>query len=311
MKILIAYDGSSCSDSALDDLQKAGLPDTADALILSVAEIWLPPPPDKQGLHEYAEFLQTEPQPFKAYMKGGRLLSEAEAFAKHAEKRVKQNFPNWNVSAETSYGSPAWEILTAASNFGADLIVVGSQGRTALGRIWLGSISTRVLTEANQSVRVARGRIEVDPSPTRIVIGFDGSEGSRAAVKAVLARNWPALTEIRLIAATNHVLPAAIGRFVEPVADWVDNELKAEREWIENIAEGELKKLNDAGMKATLHTCAGNPKQVLVEESQKWGADCIFVGATASPSRVERFLLGSTAAAVAERSPCSVEAIRI
>ena len=45
MKILIGYDGSDCADSALDDLTRAGLPEIAEAHILSVARVWLPPPP--------------------------------------------------------------------------------------------------------------------------------------------------------------------------------------------------------------------------------------------------------------------------
>ena len=44
-KILIGYDGSECADAALDDLSRAGLPPDAEAQILSVAEVWLPPPP--------------------------------------------------------------------------------------------------------------------------------------------------------------------------------------------------------------------------------------------------------------------------
>jgi nucleotide-binding universal stress UspA family protein len=43
MKILIGYDGSDCAEAALDDLRRAGLPETAEAHILSVAEVWLPP----------------------------------------------------------------------------------------------------------------------------------------------------------------------------------------------------------------------------------------------------------------------------
>jgi len=45
MKILIGYDGSECADAALDDLTNAGLPAKAETYILSVAEVWLPPPP--------------------------------------------------------------------------------------------------------------------------------------------------------------------------------------------------------------------------------------------------------------------------
>jgi hypothetical protein len=38
-KVLIAYDGSSCADAALEDLRHAGLPRIAKALVLSVADV--------------------------------------------------------------------------------------------------------------------------------------------------------------------------------------------------------------------------------------------------------------------------------
>jgi hypothetical protein len=44
MKVLIAYDGSSGADAALEDMQRAGLSRVAEALILSIAEVFLPPP---------------------------------------------------------------------------------------------------------------------------------------------------------------------------------------------------------------------------------------------------------------------------
>jgi hypothetical protein len=46
MKILIGYDGSECADAALEDLQFAGLPDSASARVLSAVEVFLPPKPD-------------------------------------------------------------------------------------------------------------------------------------------------------------------------------------------------------------------------------------------------------------------------
>ena len=39
MKILIGYDGSACAEAALDDLNRTGLPESAEAHILSVAEV--------------------------------------------------------------------------------------------------------------------------------------------------------------------------------------------------------------------------------------------------------------------------------
>jgi hypothetical protein len=37
MKILVAYDGSSCADSAIEDMRRAGLPSEAESLVLSVS----------------------------------------------------------------------------------------------------------------------------------------------------------------------------------------------------------------------------------------------------------------------------------
>jgi len=45
MKILTAYDGSNCAVAALDDLSQSGLPREAEAVVISVAELWLPPTP--------------------------------------------------------------------------------------------------------------------------------------------------------------------------------------------------------------------------------------------------------------------------
>ncbi|MBK9709453.1 MAG: universal stress protein [Acidobacteria bacterium] len=53
----------------------------------------------------------------------------------------------------------------------------------------------------------------------------------------------------------------------------------------------------------------GDPKSVLLDEAEKWGADCIFVGA-AGMSAIDRLLLGSISAAVATRAECSVEVVR-
>lgn len=319
MKLLVAYDGSECSEAALDDLVQAALPVEGEALIVSVAEVWLPPPNLNGDGTGIKLDIDSEKLIREHYAKGKKAVVEAETLADHARGRLQTLLPGWQVKSEATYGSPAWEILTRADEFKPDLIVVGSHGRSAVSRLILGSISQKVLIEAHCSVRVARGggggsgaRTKVDPTPVRVVIGFDGSMGAQAAVAAVAERNWRSGSEVRLVAVTDPVRPSAIGRFIPPIAHLVEEVNQSEREWMEKLAENALLTLRGAGFAAaaSLHLHAGNPKQVLVEEAKNWGAHAIFVGANAFGSRVERFLIGSTSAAVAARAHCSVEVIR-
>ena len=310
MNLLIAYDGSKCAEAAIDDLARAGLPEKGIARVVSVAEVFLPPQGSVSGDGDQ------EPSPLVEEMirrhreRGEKAVAEAAMLARYAESRIRAALPKWDVSSAAAYGSPAWEIIDASEKMNADVIVVGSQGHSAFGRFFLGSISQKVLAEAACSVRIARGRIEIEKGPQRIVIGFDGSKGSVAAVEAVAARNWAAKTDVRLITASEPVVPSAIGRFVPPISKLVDEVNVSERQWLESLSEEALARLEAAGLKADLHIRPGSPKHILVEEAERWGADCIFVGANAWGSRLERALIGSTSAAVAARAHCSVEVVR-
>lgn len=59
-------------------------------------------------------------------------------------------------------GMAAEEILSLAREIGADLIIVGSKGRSAVARVLLGSVSERVVREAGCPVEVARPKSYTD-----------------------------------------------------------------------------------------------------------------------------------------------------
>jgi nucleotide-binding universal stress UspA family protein len=309
MKLLIAYDGSKDAESAIDDLRSCGLPPKVSAKVISVAEVWLPPPEsidDGNGSESaYVEEIVRESRE-----KGERAVTEAQILAGFATGRVKAAFPDWDVTPFATYGSPGWEIVSEAEKLDADLILLGAQGQSLLSRLVLGSISQRVLTEAKCSVRIGRGRIELDAGPERIIVGFDGSRGAALAVEAVASRTWTTGTEIKLVAVSEPLIPSTIGRFVTPTIRVADQTNTSEQVWIERSAEAAITKLRSRGLEASFKACAGNPKHVLPDEADRWGADCIFVGANAWGSRIERFLIGSTSAAVAARAHCSVEVVR-
>jgi nucleotide-binding universal stress UspA family protein len=284
MKVLVAYDGSECADAALDDLRMAGLPSDAKIKILSVVENWLPPP---SGL-EIIEHIDRDQEYLALARRGGtRLVSMA---------------PGWDVKSESGEGAPATVIIEKADEWGADLIVVGSHGHTALGRFFFGSVSQKVLNEARRSVRVARGRIEEPDTPVRLIVGFDGSKGAEAAIEAVAARKWPAGSEARIVNATWMTPQLSSHQMVGSIITWIAEEKARIKKMIDEVAD----KLRAAALKTEAVVKEEDPKRLLIAEAESWGADCIFVGARGM-GRIERFLLGSVSSAVAARAHCSVE----
>jgi len=311
MKLLIAYDGSRCAEAALDDLTHAGLPVKGEATVISVAEVWLPPPPPSSL--EIVELAVTAKGPLgleRKYMAGSEAVKDADALASKAAARFQSNFPAWTVKHEAAWGSPNWEIFSKATEWKADLIVVGSHGRTALGRFFLGSISQWLLNEARCSVRVARGKIDEPDFPVRLIVGLDGSSNAEAALDEIATRNWPAKSEVRVVIVDQPLEPTVVGEFIPVVSQTVDEGNSEESERSRNLASAAATRLRAKGLRAEALVKIGDPKHELVKFAEEWRADCIFLGATGLTNLVERFLLGSVAGAVAARAHCSVEIVR-
>jgi nucleotide-binding universal stress UspA family protein len=304
MKILLAYDGSSCADAALNDLQRAGLPAVAEVRILSVAEVFLPPPPDETAVG--AEQIPVAVQ--RAHARALQDVEEARSLAMQARDRVLERFPSWQVQADARADSPAWAVIKEADAWQPDLLVVGSQGRSALGRLVIGSVSHRVVTEARCSVRVARGRSVTDDIPIRLVLGIDGSAGAVAAVQAMAARTWPGGTEARLLAALEPRMSTARSSVLPAIAAWVRKDDADDLAWVPRMVDALAERLRAAGVTVSSVLKEGDPKRLLLEEAEQWNADTICIGARGL-SGVARFVLGSVSTAVAMRAPCSVEVI--
>ena len=311
MRILIAYDGSDCAEAALDDLAQAGLPETGEAIVMSITEVWLPPPPaSSYEIVEQAMSVHAPADLKKVYAKGSHAVKAARALAEEGAARVRASLPKWKVRTEATYGSPAWELVFKADKWKPDLIVVGSHGRSAFGRFVLGSVSQRVLAEARCSVRIARGRVEEPGSPVRIIIGIDGSPASQTAVRAVAERAWPLQSQARVVIVDDPLKPTFVGELVPLVAESVAANNRIDRVKIEKLANDTAKLIRAKNLHASALIAEGDPKHVLPRIAEEWGANSIFVGATGFSNRFERFVLGSVSAAVAARAHCSVEVVR-
>ncbi|HKP38398.1 MAG TPA: universal stress protein, partial [Pyrinomonadaceae bacterium] len=297
MRILIGYDGSECAEAALDDLTRAGLPHRAETLVFGVVERWLPPP------HPESYLLLPDPSQEP-------VVEEANRLALRAVERLKTNFPEWTVNAKVERGSPASAILDFAEDWQPDLIVVGSHGRSAVGRLVLGSVSQKVITEARCSVRVARGKVDVEPAAVRLIVGIDGGSVAKTALAVVGSRDWPQGSMAQVVAVHEPLKPSIVGRLVPVVSKWVDETNTKETSWIRTELDEASERLRATGLSVTSVLLEGDPRSALVETAREWDADSIFVGATGQMGRARSFLLGSVSAAVTARAHCSVEVVR-
>lgn len=298
IKILIGYDGSACAEIMLADLLRAGLPRKADVVVLSVSEELIPAPASIGGV--------TTPFPAVEF----RAEQEALTLARSARAVLKPLFPDWHIHTAVATGSPASALLQKADEWQPELLVVGSHGRTALGRFFFGSVSQKVLHEARCSVRVARGVNKNADDPVRLVVGVDGSPGA-AAVNAITShRHWPKGSEVLVVAALGLFPPStfpplALEHIPTEVGEWIE----IENQRIQEAAETALRRLQGVGLKTEKVIQYEDPKSLLCEEAERWGADCIFVGAKGM-GRLERMLIGSVSSSVAARAHCSVEVVR-
>lgn len=309
-KLLIGYDGSQCAADAMQDLLRAGLPHSdVEALVLSIADI-LPGVLGEDLVHSYPDALK------QARFHAKQLLAEAQETSKEGAQRLRGLFPGWQISADAAADSPYWGLVKRAEKLQCDLLVVGSQGRSALGRLILGSVSQNAVLYAPCAIRVARRR-EGDAAgstsaPVRIIIGWDGSADASSAVKAVASRHWPPGSQARLVTAIDSRLSTALPAIVtaELIAQGSPPYVPDESDLLRESARTAAQTLRPTGLEVDEPVMPfGDPKRVLVDEAGTWSADCIFVGAKGM-SRVQRVLLGSVSGAVAARANCSVEVVR-
>lgn len=312
MKILIGYDGSESADAALRDLQRAGLPDDAEALIVSVADLMMVPAMTNYEIFEQALTSRRLASGLMfAQKQTARVLLEAKALTTKASERLRSYFPNWHVIGQEPAGQPFQELIKKADEWKPDLVVVGSQGHSLAGRLILGSVSKKIVTDSHHSVRVTRGKVGRDEfNPIRLVIGVNGSSEAEHAVRAVGRRLWPDGTEVRIVAVDDGTSPTRIADVLPIAAAMIRDEnresaLAAHRmvEWAEN-------ELTVIGLDVSVAIEKGDPEKVLIDQARKWDADAIFVGGRRFSSAFERFRLGSVATGLVTKAHCSVEVAR-
>lgn len=145
-RAIIAVDGSESADRALAAFDRLPFPDELELIVMPVLPAGAVLPP----LEATSGFAENEAAPADH----DRKHAAGHRIARHAHDRLRG--AGWEAVTDLRCGPPADELVAAARETCADLIIVGAANPSRLGRLFLGSVSSRVLSHASCSVLVAR-----------------------------------------------------------------------------------------------------------------------------------------------------------
>jgi nucleotide-binding universal stress UspA family protein len=168
LTILVPIDGSALAAQALPYARKVAA-DHATLVLLRVLSV---PEPIRDAVGR-----TIVPVDDAARWSEDAARTDLEAVA--AENR--QSEPDGvRFITEVRTGDPAETILRVASERAADLIVIASHGRGAVGRVAFGSVADRVARAAQVPVMIVRpldAPVEISPAEIRrVVVPLDGSD---------------------------------------------------------------------------------------------------------------------------------------
>lgn len=143
MKIMISLDGSESSLRALDFIAARPWADDDQFLVVSVVE------PDKGDM----SMSQTLTNPDEVFFAG------AEKLLANARERLEKALAGHGIETSVLSGPVIETLVDCARAFGADLIVMGSEGRKGVSRLLLGSVAEGVLRAAPCSVEIVRRKL--------------------------------------------------------------------------------------------------------------------------------------------------------
>ena len=146
MKILLAVDGSPCSDAAVEEIARRPWPEGSFVRVLTAFDLPIPPTPEAWALPvNYFQEMDVA------------LRKQAEIIVERAINTLKAGL-NKTIALDGAIvpGPARTVILDEAEGWGADLIVLGSHGYRAWERFLLGSVSQSVVSHAKCSVEVVR-----------------------------------------------------------------------------------------------------------------------------------------------------------
>ncbi|RXK46635.1 universal stress protein [Halorientalis pallida] len=209
------------------------------------------------------------------------------------------------VETDILEGTPANGIVDDAAEFGADLIVMGTHGRTGVHRYVVGSVTERVVRLADAPVLTARAGVELGPAGEcdDVLIPTDGSDLADVAVDHGLA------IADRFDARIHAVSIVDVGDLATRVEYTPPTEaLERVRDERTDATEAVAKRAREAGLDARTAVREGFPAEGLLDYADENEIDLLAMG-THGRTGLNRVLLGSTTERIIRHADAPVLAV--
>lgn len=286
--ILVAIDGSESADDALHAAKQLAEKFTAEIDIIHVSETLAEKAVIDSGGGSTTDALQQSHSPAQEMLLERMRLLETSGLTSKT------------VFVTSTDGSAGDEILKRAAVGRYDLLVTGSRGLGRARSFFLGSVSKKVVTEAKCSVLVSKNRID---SIKRILLAYDGSEGSKKALTMVadLAKRFGAIVNV-VSAISEPMLSSELD--VRAAVDRLDKEMR----YYTNQASSALKEL---GVNSEIAKVAGARKIsiAITREAEEGSYDIVALGSRGW-GKAKSMLLGSVAASVLDSCKANLLIVR-
>jgi nucleotide-binding universal stress UspA family protein len=259
--------------------------DTADAALA----------PESAALLEYERIVAEHAAENRAQLEG--LVSMVRGRGIAASERVVEGFPDTGITE-------------AADQLNADLVVIGTHGRTGLKRLLLGSVAERVVRLCRRHVMVARPPVGGQPGSggddggyRRILVPTDFSPRAELALEIALELVESG-GEIDLLHAWN--LPALTGSLVPGrVSNTALEPVRASIEaGVREKGEALIARHRRPSVQIALTIVNDSPPRA-IDQRAATGHDLIVMGGHGRRG-LRRWILGSVAEATVRHAPCSV-----
>jgi nucleotide-binding universal stress UspA family protein len=193
-------------------------------------------------------------------------------------------------------------IVRYAAEAGADLIVMGTHGRTGVNRLVMGSTAEYVLRRASSAVlTVPLGAQPGAPGPVLVAVDF--SPASETALETAAEWAYATGAPLHLVHAVEPEAPGLWSLYVGNLP--AEERVERSREALAALAVGGA----DEPLVVTREVRPGLPDDVVEEVAREVGASLVVQGSHGRRA-LARILLGSTAEAVARRAPCPVLTVK-